>query len=246
MSLQDLLPPEALAALTEPCQTCDGQGRYNSTGRGSDGYDECPDCANRVVYVNAGRAAVGYDHLENAYVNGVRVPSLDHVGAESSRVRWVAPPEWVKLAEATCETCDDLPDWQQDICPDCHEGKPIHVVSVPCEWCAGDGWLMGEPDHYERGTDAWLQCECNPNGDDPFVSPGVEVKVVVLELLPVVDADTPPNPDDDASGREVMHSASTGAIWLEVGNYSDRWHPITVVGKPLEPGHHITVIKVLP
>ena len=246
MTLQ--LPPEALAALTEPCQTCDGR-RWHLSDDTPGPYDAvpCPDCADRVVYVNVRSAWVQYDDLENAWVddahgNPVRRVDLDHTGFESTRIRHVAPPEWVKLAEATCETCvgfGTLAD--RDLvptkpCPDCHEGKPIHVVSVPCGWCAGDGWLMGEPDHYERGTDAWLQCECNPNGDDPFVSPTVEVKVIVLELVESFGfgATIPRYPSVEiwSDGSARLHLAR------------NEWSGIPVVGPELKPGDHIVVIKV--
>ena len=33
---------------------------------------------------------------------------------------------------------------------------------IECEWCVGEGWLYGDPDHYERGTEATMVCE----GDD--------------------------------------------------------------------------------
>lgn len=87
----------------------------------------------------------------------------------------------------------------EGIC-DCDDGRQRHTITVPCEWCAEDGWLMGEPDHYERGTDAWIACHCNPNGDDPHDGRITVPELAVVEWGPLVveDADdatcTPGNP----------------------------------------------------
>jgi hypothetical protein len=36
---------------------------------------------------------------------------------------------------------------------------------IACEWCVGEGWLLGAPDHYEAGTDAVI--DCTGDNDEP-------------------------------------------------------------------------------
>jgi len=104
------------------------------------------------------------------------------------------PPTWMVEAAKPCETCGGKakvpgayhgPADLLFACPDCDDGQRRHPVTVPCEWCAEDGWLMGEPDHYERGTDAWIACDCNPNGDDPHDGRITVPELAVVEWGPL-------------------------------------------------------------
>lgn len=149
----------------------------------------------------------------------------------------IPPAEFVEAA-AACEACDPK-NWDGDPAtiehlhqygvlrevsiaktghPCCHDGKRRVAVVVPCEWCCGDGWLMGEPDHYERGTDAWIQCDCNPNGDDPYESPGVTVGHVVVTWGPLVVGSFPMLIGEQVirSGDELWHWPNTDVRPLAV------------------------------
>jgi hypothetical protein len=93
------------------------------------------------------------------------------------------PSVLADLDDKTCETCggEGMIEWDQsddclrseridkygydedDFCSDCAgTGRALLTIQHECEWCGGEGWLMGEPDHYERGTEAVIDCV----GDD--------------------------------------------------------------------------------
>lgn len=178
-----------------------------------------------------------------AYLN---VGAVAHSAKGWGQTGTLKPPaEWRVLADATCETCDGK-GWL--VCPYCGEscsvdcpncplpGKPIHTLTVECEWCVGDGWLLGEPDHYERGSDAYIACECNPNEDDPFTSPGVSVDVVVAELVPVVPYDSP------CTDTKHIVVSPDGAAHLHLSLI--RGHQITLLGPPLTPGDWVVRLDV--
>jgi hypothetical protein len=77
----------------------------------------------------------------------------------------------------------------------------------PCDWCTGDGYLLGEPDHYERGTAAYVDCDdCHGTGrhvfeievewpvcepECPVIHPGRTLSVSVVEVLGPIDLVSP-------------------------------------------------------
>ena len=103
-----------------------------------------------------------------------------------------------------------------------------------CEWCVGDGLLMGEPDHYERGTDAWLDCYCQPPAVGDVIAntrtiPGVRLHkqpefpvwadppfLRVTEVLPIKHRPSGPEKGD---GPMVYAFGACDWWWRGVGDY---------------------------
>lgn len=158
-------------------------------------------------------------------VDGVAYLNVGSVRSDVSRQSWrplyelVAPPEWRKLADEQCETCDgegklycdgcgghlcpdpicgdptcpnphycpDDCDGSTPDCPDCHEGRPVHTINVPCVRCArldqfayDRGFdLPGRRGHLRRSL---LSAELiNRDCDDGTVSVDVTVRLVQFQ-----------------------------------------------------------------
>lgn len=227
--------------------------------------NECPaDLLPEVV----ARLAAG----ETAHLN-VGSECLGHCGPNKDCTQCVtdgAPPAWVELAEATCETCggdtssEDHPcaksqrgtqhcncsmtqdhchwcglQWvgEEVVCPDCHQGKPIHTISVPLP----DEFARNEDHHNcpECGGFCTLyaamhrrQCSaCNGTGT-------VEVKAIVRKVLPVYD--------DEMIHNHTHIRAVAGEAWLsEPQNPGWKHTRITVIGPQPVPGDHIAIIEAV-
>lgn len=132
-------------------------------------------------------AALDVDEV--AYLN------VGSVRSDVSRQSWrplyelVAPPEWQMLADEQCERCggsgDELVDSMLAFgvpggmcpigpCPDCHEGKPVHTISVPCVGCNGSGAQLVTHPNFDA-------IDCVTECDDGTVSVDVTVRLVQFQ-----------------------------------------------------------------
>ena len=128
-------------------------------------------------------------------------------------------PAWVELAGATCGTCGMPP------ATDCHRGKPIHTISVPCEH-PNARTICGVP----GDGDDWICDDCG--ADDGSPDGTVEVEAIVRKVLParhVLD------PIDDSDELVIAQDRRT-------------WHKgteIAVTGPQPVPGDHIPIIEAV-
>lgn len=215
-----------------------------------------------VARLTAGETAYLNVVVEVTIVHRMRFPG-DTEGGVSAETH--APPAWVELAEATCETCDGSAFYRPSghrftpvdhhqaspcaacehtaihsihmVCPGCHQGKPIHTISVPLP----DEFARNEDHHNcpECGGFCALyaamhrrQCSaCNGTGT-------VEVKAIVRKVVPVVD-----RLRSEKDGGYVIVMFGRVRLYPIDGNGEYKY--ITVIGPEPAPGDHIAVIEAV-
>ena len=159
--------------------------------------------------------------------------------------RSVAPPEWQAAADAACERCDGSGKYTGNVraarhlpCLYCRStGRPVHELTVPCP-----------NDCYPVGSGPCSACAQYPYGPGgPHKNTGrVTVRYVVRELLPFVDqGDIDIGAYDGPLPAIATDPHGNDLLVTEVSADGYRAKPITVTGKPTEPGDHVARLEAV-
>ena len=203
----------------------------------------CPSLNTRTVIL-MNKLPINPEHLpavitalradDVAYLNIGRLPNVGP-GVDPRPVS-----VWGALADAECETCHGLgyvetlvPDGTGDMrCPDCHDGKPSHTLTVECNH------LMVAVSYQGRPTTRKRCIQCLDTGT-------VSVDVVVAELVPVYGNEC----SDDVAhfchiegwtpeGKQTYHRPLN-----QPDERGETETHVTPLGPPLQPSDWVAVLR---